>query len=265
MTTVKITALILLIFGLCLAALASDCPAAPPSEPNLIDPNSPVGLLLDKINIASHQFKQCQADIEYLFIQDPDLLDSRTLRKGKLYYLQDAGGSWLRLNFDTVKQDDAEEQKKPEHYLFDGVWLTKVDYTLKQVEKIQQNPEGKPVEVFEFISRNFPIVGFSGKDKLQKEFIITLGKADEKQKDVHHLLLKVRPDSIYNKDYTEMEMWIDGKTYLPSRLQSVSTQGDTYDIRISNIQSKKPIDKKLFVIEAPADFSNNVKPLETQN
>lgn len=132
------------------------------TDPNAIDPASPLGQLLEKINHAAKELKSCKATVDYLFIHEPELLDSRTIRKGTLLYQKTDKGSKMRLNFDTVKQDDGDEQKKQEQYFFDGVWLTKIDFTLRQIDQYQQAPVDKPVEVFDYISHNFPIVGFSG-------------------------------------------------------------------------------------------------------
>lgn len=232
-------------------------------EPNRIEPSSQLGQLLEKINHAAQQIKSCRASVDYLFIQEPELLNSQTLRKGTLYYQKNDKGSKLRLNFDTVKQDDAEERKKPEQYFFDGVWLTKIDFALRQIDQYQQAPVDKPVEVFDYISRHFPIVGFSGTETLQKEFIVQLVPAvPDREENLHHLLLVVRLDSAYKDDYSKIDLWINDKTFLPVRAVSLSTQGDIYDIRLSNIELNSPVPDKIFQIDTPADFSKNIKTLE---
>jgi outer membrane lipoprotein-sorting protein len=244
------------------AANPAPPPAAAPADPNRIDPSSEFGQLLEKINAAAKTIKSCQAAVDYLFIQEPELLNSRTVRKGTLYYQKNDKGSKLRLNFDTIKQDDAEEQKKTEQYVFDGVWLTKIDFTLRQVDQYQQAPVDKPVEVFDYISHHFPIVGFVGTDTLQKQFVITLAAPKEDEKDSRHLLLKVRPDSVYKDDYTQIDLWVNNESSLPMRMVSISTQGDIYDIRMSKMELNKALPNKIFTIETPADFSKNVKTLE---
>ena len=254
--------------GACAAQPSNQAPAVAsassnqPTDPNRIDPASPLGQLLEKINHATKNIKSCRASVEYLFIQEPELLNSRTLRKGTLYYRKDDKGSKLRLNFDTVKQDDAGEQKKTEQYFFDGVWLTKIDYTLRQIDQYQQTPIDKPVEVFDYLSRHFPIVGFTGTDTLQKQFFIQQVKPSEKENHLHHLLLKVKPDSVYKNDYTQIDLWVDDEKFLPVRMMSVSTQGDIYDIRLSKTELNKSLPDQIFTIETPADFSKNVKTLD---
>jgi hypothetical protein len=272
-TTLKII-VSLLPFILCGACTAkAQQPAAIPAtaaevkketraDPNRIDPASELGQLLAKINTATKAIQGCQAAVDYLFIQEPELLNSRTLRKGTLYYQKNDKGSKLRLNFDTIKQDDAEEQKKSEQYVFDGVWLTKIDFALRQIDQYQQAPVDKPVDVFEYISRHFPIVGFSGTDVLEKQFFIRLIPAAEGESKMVHLELKVRPDSVYKDDYTQIELWIDKENYLPVKMTTVSVQSDIYQINLSKTELNKTLPDKIFTIETPADFSKNVKTLE---
>lgn len=272
-TWYSVIALCALSLSAAVSAEQANTPAAVPevatavqvTDPNAIDPASPLGQLLEKINHAAKELKSCKATVEYLFIHEPELLDSRTLRRGTLLYQKTDKGSKMRLNFDTVKQDDVEEQKKQEQYFFDGVWLTKIDFTLRQIDQYQQAPVDKPVGVFDYISHNFPIVGFSGAETLQKQFVITLVPPAKDEKKLHHLLLKVRPDSVYKDDYTQIDLWIDSELYLPVRMLSVSTQGDIYDLVLSKPELNKPLSEKLFVIDAPADFSKNIKTLDDKD
>jgi len=235
------------------------------TDPNVIDPASPLGQLLEKINHAAKELKSCKATVDYLFIHEPELLDSRTIRKGTLLYQKTDKGSKMRLNFDTVKQDEGDEQKKQEQYFFDGGWLPKRDFTLRLIDQSQQAPVDKPVEVFDYISHNFPIVGFSGAETLQKQFVITLVAPAKDEKKLHHLLLKVKPDSVYKDDYTQIDLWVDSELYLPVRMLSESTQGDIYDLVLSKPELNKSLSEKLFVIDAPADFSKNIKTLDEKD
>ncbi|MHC4721376.1 MAG: hypothetical protein ACYS6I_01570, partial [Planctomycetota bacterium] len=138
------------------------------TDPNKIDD------ILSHLNQSATQLKTYQAEIQYLFIQDPEFLDSKTLRKGRIYYKLAESGSKLRVSFDTLKQDDGADEKYVEHFLFDGVWLTRIDYQLEKVDFYQQTPEGRPIDVFEFISHRCPLVGFMKTKHLRQHFHITL-------------------------------------------------------------------------------------------
>lgn len=237
--------------------------SAQPADPN----SDPLKVILDHLQKNAAELTSCTAKIEYLIIQDPDLLDSHTLRKGTMSYLKSNGLSRVLLKFYTLKQDDFDEQKRPETYLFDGVWLTKIDYALKQADIYQQAPEDKPLDAFDFISHHFPLVGFSGSKNFEKDFEVSLIQpAASENPNLAHLLLNVREESRYSKDYKKIDFWIDKKLYLPHRVLALSTQGDIYDIRFLDIQTNKKLEKSVFVVEIPKDFAKNIESLnqETQ-
>ncbi len=233
---------------------------------SIMTPTSETGALddiLKNISKASSTLTSCQSNIAYLFIQDPDILESKTLRTGKLFYLKENGRSKLRIRFDKIQQDDFEPEDYTEDYYFDGVWLTKVDYKLEQVDLYQQAPEDAPIDVFELISHNFPLVGFSGAETLQKDFDISL--EDSAVKDPNkpiQLLLLVKKDSEYQDEYTKINFWIAPNNYLPTRVMAYSTQGDIYDIRFLDLKMNKKFKNAVFTVETPAHFRKNIQALE---
>ncbi|HPD46977.1 MAG TPA: hypothetical protein P5279_10465 [Anaerohalosphaeraceae bacterium] len=227
----------------------------------------PVGsLTLDEILARLRQrtaaMTSYQANVHYLVIQDPELLDSRTLRRGIIYYQKSSGRSQLRVNFATIKQDDAPERQQLQQFVFDGVWLTKIDYELKTIDLYQQSEEGKPQDVFDFISHNFPIVGFSSTETLRAQFDISILEQPKEADKPIRLLLKVKPDSVYKDDYREIEFWIDGRAWLPLRVLARSTEDDVYDIQFQNAVVNKNLRNSVFVIETPESFSKNIHPLQ---
>jgi outer membrane lipoprotein-sorting protein len=220
----------------------------------------PVDAVLKQLNQKTAALKSYQSQIEYLFSQP--LLESQTLRKGMLYYQRSDGESALRINFQTLKQDDEEEQKYIEHYIFDGVWLTHIDYQIKQVKKHQLAEPNEPVDAFELASENFPIIGFSKVEELKREFEIKLverqgGKAGT----FVQLHLKPQPDSIYKDDYISIDFWVDKELYLPAKIVAVSTEEDIYQIRFLNPKVNERIDKKVFDFKIPKSFGVEVIPL----
>jgi len=193
--------------------------------------------------------KSYQCKVEYLFSQP--LLESKTLRMGELYYARFNNTSRLRISFDTLTQDDGPQQKYIEHYIFDGQWLTHIDYQIKQVQKRQLAEANEPIDAFELAKRNFPIIGFSKTEDLKKEFDVNLVSDSNEQ---IHLGLKVKPDSQYKDDYKSAEVWIDKKLMLPAQLTAVSTEGDIYEIKFIQPKVNEPVDEKIFEVAIPPGF-----------
>jgi outer membrane lipoprotein-sorting protein len=221
-------------------------------------------MILNKIGQASSNLETLQSDISYLIIQDPDIVESKTLQTGKLYYRKGKDHSQLRIRFERLQQDDFPAEESIEDYYFDGVWLTKVDYKLEQINLYQQAPENEPVDVFELINEHFPLIGFSGAKALQEDFTISMAGAFEGDpNEPIQLLLKVKKDSKYRDDYKKIDFWIDRNNYLPLRVKAFSTQGDIYDVRFSDIYINKKLKNGVFTIESPPGFRKNIEALET--
>ena len=226
------------------------------------DVNSVDGILRN-LSQSTAELKSYQSRIEYRFIQP--LLESETLRKGVLYYKKGDGKSALRINFQTLKQDD-EEQKYIEQYIFDGVWLTHIDYQIEQVKRYQQAEANEPVDAFDLVSRNFPIIGFSKVEDFKKEFDIGLVEQQGGGvKDFVHLHLKVKADSIYKDDYTSIDFWVDRELYLPAKIIAVSTEEDIYEIKLLDARVNGKIGKAVFEIKIPKGFGEEIVPLKKKD
>ena len=220
-----------------------------------------VEMVLKQLNQKTAKLKSYQAEIKYLFKQP--LFESQTLRTGVLYYQKSGRKSALRINFQTLKQDDENQQKYIEQYIFDGVWLTHIDYQIKEVKRYQQAEPNEPLDAFDLASRNFPIIGFAKVEKLEKQFEIKLVKQQkDKTKNFVQLHLKVKPASIYKDDYTAIDFWIDKKSHLPAKIAAVSTEEDIYEIKFVKPKVNEKIDKKVFDVKVPNGFGEEIIPLK---
>lgn len=217
------------------------------AEPNLVK------TVLKRLSWQTGELKSYQGRIEYLFSQP--LFESQTLRKGLLYYEKSDGQSKLRINFQMLKQDEEKEREYIEHYIFDGVWLTHIDYQIKGIKCYQQAEPNRPVNAFELAKSSFPIIGFTKAEELEKEFEI---KSAEKQKpkaaDFIRLILKPRRGSVYKDDYTSIEFWICRKLYLPAKIVAISTEEDIYEIRLIEPKINEAIEKEIFELKIPEGF-----------
>ena len=223
---------------------------------------NPLDKILTKLHGRTAELTSYQAGIKYLLIRDPVMLDSRTLRKGRLYYLKDKERSNLRINFEMFKQDDEEEQKQRKEFIFDGVWLVNIDYQFERIDYTQLAPKKKPEDVFELLGRNFPIIGFSKTWKLPEQFEITLIEAQPRDpNNLIHLHLEAKKGIKYKNDYKMVDFWIDNATFLPARIVAEANEGDIYDIQFLESKVNKKLKKCIFKVETPEHFSKNVKPL----
>lgn len=218
-----------------------------------------VEAVLKQLGQQTEKLKTYKCRIEYLFSQP--LFESQTLRKGELYYERQGKDSKLRINLQILKQDDEKEQKHIEQYIFDGQWLTQIDYELKEVKHRQiaeaNDPNG-PIDVFELLSNNFPIIGFTNIEELKNDFEIQLIEPQNDGNKFIQMHLKVKPDSVYKDDYVSFDFWIDKKLYLPARIIANSVEEEIYEIKLLGARANKKLDKNVFKIKIPKGFNTEI-------
>ncbi len=184
------------------------------------------------------------------------LFESKTLQTGQLYYQKDDKNSALRINFSTREDDDDPAREYKDEYIFDGIWLTHIDYQAKEVKRYQQAPEGKSIDAFDLISERFPIVGFSSVEKLEEQFDVTLVKSEaDKSSNLVQLHLETKSGSEYKDDYKSVDLWINTELDLPAKIVAVNTEQDIYQIDFIKPVVNKKIDKKIFEYKIPAGFT----------
>ncbi|MFH1717273.1 MAG: hypothetical protein ABIF19_07985 [Planctomycetota bacterium] len=269
--TAKAVLALLWAAGIC---LASTCAGNSETQLQEETQTDPVDVVLARLNKKTSELKSYEGQVEYTYIQP--LLESKALRKGVLYYSRSGGQSALRINFNTLKQEDEKEQKFIEQYIvadgavlsrgdhqFKGIWLVQIDYQVEQVtyhQLAEATDPNKPADVFDLVSRNFPMLGFTKIEELKKQFEVTL--VEQKQpgpEDFIQVHLKVKPNSVYKDDYISIDFWIDKELGLPVKMIAVKTEpeppfGDIDEIKFLKPKVNKGIDKKVFEFTVPSSF-----------
>lgn len=236
------------------------CLADSPSDPPQNCEADTVRTVLDKLAERAGGLESYQCKVDYLFKQV--LLESQSRRKGVLYYAKFDNRSYLRIDFDTLQQNEEKERKSREQFFFDGVWLTYVDHELKSVEQHQMAEPNNPVDAFTLVSRRVPVVGFSQIHDLEKQFEIELvEQAPSEASAFHQLHLKAKPDSMYKDDYSTINFWIDKKQGLPAKIVAVDAEQDIHEIRLTDARINSGIRRNVFNVDIPADFSVERVPL----
>jgi len=228
------------------------------------DPESKVDVVLDRLKQQTEALKSYQCRIEYRFAQP--LLESETVRTGMLFYKREGKTSKLRINFETLKQDDEEQQKYIEQFIFDGVWLIQIDYQLESVRYDQIADINEPIDVFDFAAGRLPLVGLgTDTEDLKKEFEIqeTAPNGVDANR-FEHLYLKRKKGSAYKDGYKTIEFWIDKKSGLPVRIIAVNPEGDIYDTRLVEIKINKKLKNSVFQVETPDNFDIYRMPLKSK-
>lgn len=253
-------AMVALIWTAAQAGGQSRVPGATDGAGSSSDPNA-VQAVLDKLARKAQDMQSYQCKVDYLFRQV--LLESQSRRKGVMYYAKFDSRSYLRIDFNTLQQNEENEREAREQFFFDGVWLTYVDYELKSVERRQMAEPNAPVDAFTLVSRHVPMVGFSQIDDLEKQFEIELvDPVGAERSGFDRLHLKVRPESVYRNDYTTIDFWVDRKEGLPTKIVAVDAEQDIHEIALTDVRVNAGLRRSLFGVDIPADFSVQSVPLK---
>jgi hypothetical protein len=234
-------------------------------------PTGDVNAVLTKLNQKTSELVSYEGQIEYKFTQ-PALFNSQMLRKGQFYYQKKDNKTNLRINFQTLSQDQEKEKKYIEQYVvldgtaisgktkeYKGTWLVFIDEQTKELKYFQlaePNDSNKPVDIFDLISRHMPIVGFTHPQELKKQFDISLvaQKASESV-DTIELHLVVKPTSDYKDDYRYIDIWLDKTLFLPVKIVTVTTEEDIYEIKLLKPKINASIAANIFDFTAPKGFN----------
>lgn len=258
--------MIITLFVLSLMAAGATCgqvgdPNAPAGQARPNDANE-LDQAIQALQGKAAELKSYQARIDYITKQP--LLDSQARREGILYYAKSDNRSNLRMEFQTLQQDEEPRQRYVEQFLFNGVWLVIVNHQTQRVERRQLAEPNAPADAFSLVGKHMPVLGFSKTEDLRKQFDVTLVKDAQDQAAFRHLHLKVRPDSAYKDDYSTIDFWIDRKIGLPARITAVTTEEDIHEIRLIDPKINEGIDPKMFQVDVPKGFTEEVIPLENK-
>ncbi len=260
---------------------ACECPKSSDTKQPVEEKTNAVDTVLKQLNKKTSELMSYQAQIEYNFIQP--LLESEKLQKGVFYYAKLGKESKLRLNFQTRKIEDEEEEKYVEEYIvldgacltypghqFKGTWAVLIDYEIEAVKYIQlaeAKEPNKPVDVFDLVSRYFPMVGFTKMEDMKKQFEVTLVEQKRPEpEDFIQVHLKVKPNSVYKHKYISIDFWIDKKLGLPAKIVAVTTEEDIHRIKFLKPKVNKGMDKKVFEFKMPKGFDEpEIIPLKKKS
>lgn len=244
------------------SACNETCPKTQETDPNAVD------AVLAQLETKANELQSFQCKIDYVFKQP--LLESQARQKGTLYYAKFDDRSYLRVDFDTIQYDQDKEQKRKEQFLFDGVWATFIDYQVKSVQRQQMSEPDEPVDAFSLVTRRVPVLGFSRIDELREQFDIELvSDAASKSSDAYRLHMSVKPDSVYQHDYSTIDFQVDKSHGLPTRIEAVSAQEDLFEeerdihqIELTDPKINKGIPRERFDVKIPDEFSVENIPLQ---
>jgi len=211
-----------------------------------------VAEVLDKMDAIGKQFKTIRSRFDYELNQT--LYEDIKKRKGELYY---QAPNHLRFEF---------TDKPQETFTFDGRTLFhKNDATRQLIIYELRLPSEPPVDSLELGKTPFPLPFGQHKDAVLKHFGVSRDAkeeaADKEKRAV--LILEPKKDTPLEKDYTKILLWVDTKTWLPTRAKLYDTSKNETTVDFHHTESNKDTDAKLFERpDVPKDWEVVTHPKE---
>ncbi|MBM4018473.1 MAG: outer membrane lipoprotein carrier protein LolA [Planctomycetes bacterium] len=220
-------------WSLAAASWAGEPPAAPPKAAEA--PPAEAAEVLDRMDAAGKDLRTVRARFDYELNQT--LYEDVQKRKGDLAYL---APNLLRFEFTDRPQ---------ETFVFDGrVLYHRKDATKQLVVWELRLPEEAPVESLELGRTPFPLPFGQKKEQVLKFF--TAGrdaKEEAADKDKRAVLALVpKKDTELAKDYKRILMWVDAKTWLPTRARLYDNSENVTTVDFHHVEINKDVDAKLF-------------------
>ncbi len=214
--------------------------------------NSEIQQILSNLNGSVSDVVTLEGEVIHV-VKQP-LFESKTTRKGKLFYKKNDETPKLRINFETLQQDEDKPQDYREEYLFSGKWLTHINYRVEEVKKIELTDSNEPVDPLELARENFPILGLSEGEEFSEDFVISMKKTDKKIKELECLELEVKDNNRFSEKYDSIDFWIDKNKWLPSRITAYTTEEEIYELIFNELKVNEEIEKGIFEIDIPDKF-----------
>lgn len=207
---------------------ARNAPRAPQAEPQsktgALTPDSTVDEILDALDARGRDLKSFVADVS---LKEEDVtLANEVTRRGRASY-QDQGDGRARLRVTFTERDTGSRvfDEKLE-YLLEGGWLIDRDYQRKIEVRRQVLEKGERIDLLRLGEGPFPLPIGQKKEEVHEQFEVTKIKpARDDPPGTVHVRLTPKPDSQFARKFDEIDVWVDTKTNMPARIDTV--QGET--------------------------------------
>ena len=200
--------------------------------------------LLDRMDAAGREIETLRAQFAYELNQT--LYEDVQKRKGELVF---RAPNLLSFEF---------TDRPRETFVFDGrILYHKKDATKQLIIWEIRRPEEPALDSFELGKTPFPMPFGQKKEAVLKNFDVSRDAAEESRDKEKRgvLVLKPKKDTPLAETYTAIALWVDAKTFLPTRARLWDTSENITTIDFHTIAINKNVDAKMFARpDVPEDW-----------
>lgn len=228
------------------------CPLTVTAEVPL-GPMSTLDDVLDALNARGQELKDFSADVELHTVDDRTGQD--TAQIGKVVFQQRGKDNGrIRVSFDKKRIDEGtgakpvvQEQKLD--YVLDDGWLTDRDYQKKLEVRRQVLRPGQKMNLLKLGEGPFPLPIGQDKEEVKRQFDATKIEAtkDDPPGTVHVRLVP-KPNTPFAKRFKQIDVFVDPKTNMPSRIDTVEKGGTTRSTELKNVKLNEGVKDEAFTL-----------------
>lgn len=202
--------------------MAGTCLLGEEEATNSNDPAAKIDRILTQLEKRSDGLKDIRCNV--VFVEEDRInLTKRTKHGGILFMITEPNPHFL-IHFEKTVVDGV--LGKREWYLFDGRWLHEAIERIAQVTKREIAPPGEKIDLFDLETAPFPLPFGQKKEKILKNFDVTLvppGEHDPPHTD--HLVCVPKPESRLRDKYDQLEFHVHQSLHLPIRVIVIKNDG----------------------------------------
>ncbi len=184
---------------------------------------------LDRLDARGKNLNNFTADLRLTETDNSTMLS--TTRLGTIVFQREKkGDARMKITFDKkiVSEDRPPLNEKIEYVLKDG-WLIERDHRLRKQISRQVVRPGEKINLLKLGEGPFPLPIGQDKQQVHEQFDVKLippAKEDPAASAVH-LQLIPKSGSQFERKFSSIDVWVNGKTDMPIRIEAVDRNGTT--------------------------------------
>jgi outer membrane lipoprotein-sorting protein len=222
------------------------------AEEPALKPDSDLDTTLDALNARGQNLKDFTADVA-LHTADNRTGEDTAQIGSVIFQNRNNGDSRIKVGFDKKESDNGNgpkiTQKQKLDYVLEDGWLTDRDYQKKLEVRRQVLKPGQKMNLLKLGEGPFPLPIGQDKDEVKKQFEASkIPAAADDPKDTVHVKLVPRPGSQFEKRFKQIDVFVDTKTRMPARIDTVEKAGTTRSTELKNLKLNTGVKDEAFVL-----------------
>jgi outer membrane lipoprotein-sorting protein len=216
------------------------CPLLATAEVPL-GPESTLDNILDALDARGKDLQDFSADVAVHTTDDRTGQDTAQLGKVTFQRRGD-GDSRIRVAFDKKRITEGDGSKPVTQdqkldYVLDNGWLTDRDYQKKLEVRRQVLRPGQKMNLLKLGEGPFPLPIGQDKEEVKRQFEATkIESTKDDPEGTVHVKLVPKPNTTFAKRFKQVDVYVDGRTNMPRRIDTMEKGGTTRITDLTNVK-----------------------------